>query len=562
MAAMQQPLQTINPVWLAQSRLRRRKFDSCIELCTGILEKNPYDQAVWYLKTRALTLKNWIDDLEIEEEGVADVLMDEHQVAQVPRPGTSLARPLTSAQGSGAPSQAVRPMTGSGRPLTGFARPGTGSNRPTNSSSGRLGTASLQQALKGAKPGTARPVTTSGRFVRLGTASLASEPGGPFIAVERLDLRKYAARPQLARVLCDYLIYTEHNMKRALELCAIATQVAEYQDWWWKARLGKCYYQLGLLRDAERQFKSALGQGQGQAGGGGLAGGIMGGMGGGGGAGGGGGGGGGVTANGLNGGAVMISCVLELCKIYLRMDQPNTALEQYTSALAAHPGDSSLLLGVARVYDALGDAEKAVSFYKNVLFHDAGNVEAIACLAAHHFYTDQPEIALRYYRRLLQMGVTNAELWNNLGLCCFYASQYDMCLGCFDRALSLADDTSLPDIWYNIGQTAVGIGDLALAYQAFKIAISLNPNHAEALNNLGVLEYRKGNDESAAALFRSGAREGGHVFEVFFNGALLAYKAGDFQVSFQLVNQALEAYPEHTESHELLKQLKAHFTML
>ncbi|GIL68547.1 hypothetical protein Vafri_21814 [Volvox africanus] len=540
--------QGINPVWLAQSRLRRRKFDSCIEVCTSVLEKNPYDQAVWYLKTRALTLKNWIDDLEIEEEGVADVLMDEHQVAQVPRPGTSLSRPLTSASGSGAPSQAVRPMTGSGRPLTGFARPGT-STRPT-SNSGRMGTASLQQALRTAKPGTARPVTTSGRFVRLGTASLASEPGGPFINVERLDLRKYAARPLLARVLCDYLIYTEHNMKRALELCALATQAAEYQDWWWKSRLGKCYYQLGLLRDGERQFKSALGQGQSSGAAAGSRDGVavVAGL--------------GPTANGLNGGAVMISCVLELCKIYLRMDQPNTALEHYTSALGAHPGDSSLLLGVARVYDALGDADKAVSFYKNVLFHDASNVEAIACLAAHHFYTDQPEIALRYYRRLLQMGVTNAELWNNLGLCCFYASQYDMCLGCFERALALADDNALPDIWYNVGQTAVGIGDLALAYQAFKIAISLNPNHAEALNNLGVLEYRNGNDDSAAALFRSGQREGNHVFEVFFNGALVAFKAGDFQVSFELVNQALQAYPEHTESHELLKQLKAHFTML
>lgn len=34
---------------------------------------------------------------------------------------------------------------------------------------------------------------------------------------------------------------------------------------------------------------------------------------------------------------------------------------------------------------------------------------------------------------------------------------------------------------------------------------------------------------------RSGQREGSHVFEVFFNGALLAFKAGDFQVSFDLV---------------------------
>lgn len=87
-----------------------------------------------------------------------------------------------------------------------------------------------------------------------------------------------------------------------------------------------------------------------------------------------------------------------------------------------------------------------------VLALDASSVEAIACLASHSFYTDQPEIALRYYRRLLQMGVSNAEIWNNLGLCCFYASQYDMCLSCFERALSMADDSSLPDVWYNIGQ--------------------------------------------------------------------------------------------------------------
>ena len=30
------------------------------------------------------------------------------------------------------------------------------------------------------------------------------------------------------------------------------------QDWWWKARLGKCYYQLGMLREAEKQLLSAL----------------------------------------------------------------------------------------------------------------------------------------------------------------------------------------------------------------------------------------------------------------------------------------------------------------
>lgn len=88
-----------------------------------------------------------------------------------------------------------------------------------------------------------------------------------------------------------------------------------------------------------------------------------------------------------------------------------------------HPGDTQLLLSIARVHDSLNNLDKGVTFYKRALQIDPACVEAIACLASHHFYTDQPEVALRYYRRLVQMGVNNTELWNNLGLCCFYASQ-------------------------------------------------------------------------------------------------------------------------------------------
>ena len=34
----------LNPIWLAQSKLRRRRFDECIEICTDVLQANPYDQ--------------------------------------------------------------------------------------------------------------------------------------------------------------------------------------------------------------------------------------------------------------------------------------------------------------------------------------------------------------------------------------------------------------------------------------------------------------------------------------------------------------------------------------
>ena len=38
-----------------------------------------------YLKTRALTMMHWVDDTDFEEEGAADMLLDENATAALPR---------------------------------------------------------------------------------------------------------------------------------------------------------------------------------------------------------------------------------------------------------------------------------------------------------------------------------------------------------------------------------------------------------------------------------------------------------------------------------------------
>ena len=92
----------ISKLWLAMKALDRREFDECLGYCNAVLEKNPYDQVrppprsfssldadfhhpshpsdlvpplhpfpsqqVWYVKTRCLTLKMWVDDTELEED--------------------------------------------------------------------------------------------------------------------------------------------------------------------------------------------------------------------------------------------------------------------------------------------------------------------------------------------------------------------------------------------------------------------------------------------------------------------------------------------------------------
>ena len=99
----------------------------------------------------------------------------------------------------------------------------------------------------------------------------------------------------------------------------------------------------------------------------------------------------------------------------------------------------------------------------------------------------------------------------------------------------MANDSNVADIWYNIGQIAIAIGDLGMAYQSFKISISCDPNHVESFNNLGVLELRKSKIEQAKANFHQAVQLSGTAYEPLYNGALLCYKIGDFQESFTLV---------------------------
>jgi len=45
-----------------------------------------------------------------------------------------------------------------------------------------------------------------------------------------------------------------------------------------------------------------------------------------------------------------------------------------------------------------------------------------------------------------------------------------------------------------------GIGDMALAYQCFRLALAAQNDHPEAYNNLGVLEMRKGHNDQVIHL--------------------------------------------------------------
>lgn len=482
----------------------RATSDITTDLC-------PDPQAAWLLKCRAMTERAYVDDLEWDEEGIADALMDDNSTAQAPRPGTSMARGATAVGGRVGTS--MRPTTASGRPVTGFSRPATSSHSRT----GGVGGGRVDTALRAARVGTSRAMTSLGRTIRLGTASMLSAPGGPFIAVDRLDLRTYStpARAALGKALMDYLLYVEHNPRKGMELASAATAESNYNDWWWKERLGKCYYQLGLFRDSEKQLASAAFQ------------------------------------------QPMVATALQVARVTERLDQPLAALNQLSSARDRFPGDPILLLAAARVQENIGDLEQAAGLYRQALQDDAINVEALACLAANAFYSDQPEISLRYYRRLLQLGVDSCELWCDLALACFYSGQYDLAVPCVERAIAQGEDDTAADVWYNIGTMCLSLGDVPGAEQCWQICLSQDPSHPEAHINCAILDMRKGKNDAASAHLTAATQQGEQLYELWYNRALLCYRQGDVAEAFTHVSRALEIQPGHTESVELMRAVRS-----
>ena len=59
-----------------------------------------------------------------------------------------------------------------------------------------------------------------------------------------------------------------------------------------------------------------------------------------------------------------------------------------------------------------------------------------------------------------------------------------------------------------------------MSYQCFRLALAADNNHAESYNNLGVLEFRKGNIDQARIFFQTAQNLASLTYEPNFNYAL------------------------------------------
>ena len=138
------------------------------------------------------------------------------------------------------------------------------------------------------------------------------------------------------------------------------------------------------------------------------------------------------------------------------------------------------------------------------------------------------------FRRLLQMGVHTAEVFNNIALCCLQTQQFDLIFPCIEKALMLAQDVVMADVWFNCGHIALSSGKLELASICWKLALSIDKNHSKASNNLGVLAAMSRKTDEAHAHFNSAMSFDELLIEAKLNLIQLALEKEDNETALRL----------------------------
>jgi len=215
-----------------------------------------------------------------------------------------------------------------------------------------------------------------------------------------------------------------------------------------------------------------------------------------------------------------------------------------------------------------------VEFYRKVLNLDRTNVEALASLAQEYFYHDHPEIALKMYQQLLSQQSYNevtkdnqVQIFNNIGLCCYYIQKPGLAIAALRQALNLSnEEDETADIWYNIGLVSTSSGNFLLAKQAYQMAITIsNERHVQAINNLGVIEFKGGKLELAVGRLEQAQSlvESQEMFvhEVSYNLGCVKEGRGEFSEAWKSFNKSLEIWPENTKAQRRLNVLADQFNL-
>lgn len=233
-----------------------------------------------------------------------------------------------------------------------------------------------------------------------------------------------------------------------------------------------------------------------------------------------------------------------------------------------------------------GYLEHAESSFKQVITKKPDNPEAYYNLGTLYLRKNALPEAQRYLERTVQLRPNYPEAWNNLGMIAAQGGRIEEAIRNFQESLRLRPDYSTAllnlgnlyrrkgslddatrlltralelnpdaDANYGLGMVYAQQNQIPLALQFLEKAVTLQPDHHDALNNLGVLLVREQRYREAEEKFKTCIRLAPQFDQAYLNLARLYAMQQQKAKAREVLAALLQRQPQHPMARQALEML-------
>ena len=165
--------------------------------------------------------------------------------------------------------------------------------------------------------------------------------------------------------------------------------------------------------------------------------------------------------------------------------------------------------------------------------------------------------ALFHTTKMLESFPNSVVLCNIAGAANAGLMQYDDAINSYKKALKINPDYA--DAYNNMGAALNEKGDLEAAIATYKKALKIKPDSADAYYNMGIALNNKGDLESAIDSYKKALGVRPEYADAYYNMGIAFNGMGDLEAAIESYNKALKIKPNYAEAiSNLLKLLTSH----
>lgn len=184
-----------------------------------------------------------------------------------------------------------------------------------------------------------------------------------------------------------------------------------------------------------------------------------------------------------------------LGNLYGEVGDNAMALLAYQRALEINPRHSGALYNLGNLYKEQGRLKEAIGFYQKALDVDSRMADAYLNMGVIYGRQGEKEREKSSYQKAIEVDPGNGRAYFNLGFLEETAENLPGALELYQKSIAL--DPANTEGYYNMGNIYAKLNNVPEAIAAYLKAVEHDPGHVNALVNLSILSFQKGDFEAA-----------------------------------------------------------------